>query len=187
MGLGVSKDVALGAKYLLETYTGRLVLDADGLNSLAIYEKENIEKLFANKKCDVVLTPHAKEFSRLLNVTVEEILQGGLQIAKAFAKKNNVTLLLKGATSIITNGEKCFLFFFSLRDNDIHRHCEKSDNVYCSAYFLNCRSRIFKSNRSFFSSVEDNSYTVIKTISAFELRAIVKRCGIAFIHNKRNI
>ena len=109
MGLGCSKEVAQGAKYLLQEYTGRLVLDADGLNSLAEYEKENLETLFQNKKCDVVITPHVKEFSRLLNVTVEEILQDGMALSQAFAKKNGIALLLKSATSIITNGEKTFL------------------------------------------------------------------------------
>ena len=37
MGMGISKEVAKGAEYLLKNYAGKLLLDADGLNSLAAY------------------------------------------------------------------------------------------------------------------------------------------------------
>ena len=53
MGMGESAEVAKGARYLLENYKGKLILDADGLNSLAKYEKESFDELFRVKKCDV--------------------------------------------------------------------------------------------------------------------------------------
>ena len=106
MGLGESEDVALGAEYLVLNYTGRLILDADALNSLARYKKEGLKALFAAKKCDVVLTPHVKEFSRLSARTTTEILQGGLAVATEFAKEYGVTLLLKNAASIVTDGAR---------------------------------------------------------------------------------
>ena len=106
MGMGVSQDTAAGAAWLLERYTGRLVLDADGLNSLAVYEKDNLLKLFSNKKCEVVLTPHCKEFSRLSGKTVSEILEEGLNAATEVAKTHGVTVLLKNAATVITDGEK---------------------------------------------------------------------------------
>ncbi len=104
MGMGVSKEVACGAKWLIENYEGRLVLDADGLNSLAAYEE--LSAAFANKKCDVVLTPHAKEFARLTGESVDSVLTDGLALAQTFAKKHGVTLLLKGATTVITDGRR---------------------------------------------------------------------------------
>ncbi len=107
MGMGCSEEVCKGATWLLENYEGKLILDADGLNSLAQYG--DIEPLMAMKKCDVLLTPHAKEFSRLSGLTVEEILSSGVDAPKVFAKKWGCKILLKGATSILTDGEKLFL------------------------------------------------------------------------------
>lgn len=106
MGMGVSVDTALGAKYLLENFTGKLVLDADALNALATYEKNNFADIFKNKKCDVILTPHIKEFSRLTGESVEEILEKGFSAPVAFAKTYRVTVLLKNAVSVITDGTK---------------------------------------------------------------------------------
>ncbi|MBQ8283623.1 MAG: NAD(P)H-hydrate dehydratase [Clostridia bacterium] len=106
MGMGVSMAVALGVKYLLEQFTGRLVLDADALNSLAVYEKENLPKLFQNKKCDVLLTPHVKEFSRLSGKAVQEILNDPIQKTQTFAKEYGVNVLLKNAVSILSDGER---------------------------------------------------------------------------------
>ena len=106
MGMGTTEAVAKGAAYLLRKYTGRLILDADGLNALAFYEKKNLLALLKNAKCDVALTPHVKEFSRLCGDSVEEILKDRIGFAKAFAKQNKITLLLKGAVSVLTDGER---------------------------------------------------------------------------------
>jgi NAD(P)H-hydrate epimerase len=105
MGMGVSEEVYKGAAYLLTHYQGRLILDADGLNSLANFGSKNLENLFLNKKCDVILTPHVKEFSRLSGVSVESILNAPISSAQAFAKRYNCALLLKNAVSILTDGE----------------------------------------------------------------------------------
>ena len=109
MGMGVSEEVAKGAEYLLKCYEGKLLLDADGLNSLAAFRKEGFSVLFGNKKCDVVLTPHVKEFSRLSNIQVEDILFDPLTCAQTFAQKYAVTLLLKNACSIVTDGKSAAL------------------------------------------------------------------------------
>jgi len=109
MGMGATEAVAKGAAYLLRRYTGKLILDADGLNSLAVYEKDNLSSLLCNAKCDVVLTPHIKEFSRLCGRQVEEIVKDRIGLAVAFAKQNKITLLLKSAASVLTDGERIWL------------------------------------------------------------------------------
>ena len=106
MGLGVSRKTANGLQYLLKNYTGKLLIDADGINALAKYCKNNLATLFANKKCDVVCTPHVKEFARISGKAVQEILQDGLFACVDFAKRHNVTMLLKGATTVITDGTR---------------------------------------------------------------------------------
>ena len=109
MGMGCSQDVAAGAAYLLRRYAGKLILDADGLNSLAKYKKEELSTLFGNKKCDVLLTPHVKEFSRLSGKSVKEIVEEGLFAPCSFAEQYGVSVLLKNASSIITDGERIAL------------------------------------------------------------------------------
>lgn len=104
MGMGVSEKVADGAAWLIGHFTGKLILDADALNSLAKYR--NLSEVFAQKKGDVLLTPHVKEFSRLCGESVEEILANGLNAAKEFSVYHGVTVLLKNAVSVIENGEK---------------------------------------------------------------------------------
>ncbi len=110
MGMGISKDVALGAAWLLERYEGKLVLDADALNSLAKeYSKTELKTLFKKRKCDALLTPHCKEFSRLSAKSVEEILEEGIFAPKAFSKEYGVPVLLKNAVSVITDGDRAVL------------------------------------------------------------------------------
>ncbi len=104
MGMGVSEEVAKGAIYLLKRYEGKLVLDADGLNALAAYAKDELSMLLENKKCDVLLTPHKKEFSRISGIEMEEI---DMSSAKAFAQEKKVNVLLKNAVSLVTDGERC--------------------------------------------------------------------------------
>ena len=107
MGMGVSRQVADGAIWLIENFSGRLILDADALNSLAKYCC--LEDVFARKKGDVLLTPHVKEFSRLCRQSVEEILANGFTAAKEFAARYKVNVLLKNALSVIENGENTFI------------------------------------------------------------------------------
>lgn len=109
MGMGISEEVALGATWLLTRYEGKLLLDADGLNSLAAYRKEELAQIFACKKCDVVLTPHCREFSRLTGIGVKELMSDGYAVAQSVAEKWGVTILLKNAVSVLTDGERTTL------------------------------------------------------------------------------
>ena len=70
-----------------------MVLDADALNVLAGEDWR--------AEGEVYITPHPLEFSRLTGLTVGEILADKYELAKAFAREHNVTLLLKGADTVI--------------------------------------------------------------------------------------
>lgn len=105
MGVGVSTDIYQTIKFLLENYNGKLIIDADGLNSLAKYGIE----ILKNKKCQVVLTPHIGEFLRLSKKDKIELFNDQIALAKEFAKEYNVYLVLKSAVSIITDGENTFI------------------------------------------------------------------------------
>ena len=109
MGMGIDEEVARGAEYLLKEYEGTLILDADGLNALVEYRKEQLPTLFRAKKCGVLLTPHIKEFSRLTGESVQVILEKGLCAPYAFAKEHGVTVLLKNAVTLVCDGDKTAL------------------------------------------------------------------------------
>jgi len=76
----------------------QLVMDADGLNILSKVPKW-WDKISANS----VLTPHAKEMSRLTRLSVEEIQSDRLNVAKYFAGEWGVILVLKGANTVIAD------------------------------------------------------------------------------------
>lgn len=105
MGAGATEETYKTLSYLIKNYTGRLLIDADGINALALFGKE----ILKNKKCEVVLTPHVGEFSRLSGKSKEEILSDTIGLAKAFAAEYGITLLLKNAVSVITDGTKTVL------------------------------------------------------------------------------
>jgi NAD(P)H-hydrate epimerase len=107
MGMGVNKRTFDGARYLLNNYTGKLLLDADALNSIAQFG--DIPTLFKDKRCQVVVTPHVKEFSRLSKQSVDEILDKGLYAATEFAKRYGIVVALKGAVTTVTDGESIWL------------------------------------------------------------------------------
>ncbi len=105
IGMTDSEEVYKTIKYLLLNYTGNLVIDADGLNALSKYGTQILKE----KKCKVIITPHVKEFSRLTSKSVTEIISSPIESAKSFAKDYGVTVMLKNATTIITDGQKTFL------------------------------------------------------------------------------
>ncbi len=105
MGMGVSEEVAHAVKYLLRNYQGKLILDADALNSLSAYEQENLQTIFAKKQCEILLTPHLKEYSRLSGKSIKEIAADGLTACNAFAEQLGVCVLLKNAATIIFDGQ----------------------------------------------------------------------------------
>jgi NAD(P)H-hydrate epimerase len=102
MGGGVNKALYNKICALLKGYDGVLLIDADGLNCLAKYGLSPLK----NTKARVVLTPHLKEFSRLLGKSVQEIKDEPIKLAVQFAREFNVTLVLKSSTTIIADGRR---------------------------------------------------------------------------------
>ena len=100
MGLAVQDVEAL--KLLIKSLLNRdvrLSLDASSL-------VKEILPLIANK--NVVVTPHAGEFKRLFGEVPSENKAKRIQTVEKYAKKNSVTILLKGQTDIISNGTKTY-------------------------------------------------------------------------------
>jgi NAD(P)H-hydrate epimerase len=74
------------------------VLDADGLNAF-----EGHAKLLNGRKRTLVLTPHPGEMARLLGCTVVEVERDRLTVARGFATKHHVTLVLKGWRTLVAH------------------------------------------------------------------------------------
>jgi len=105
MGWGAGPDNEAILTYILQHYTGNLILDADGLNTLSRLEPA----LLRESKANIVLTPHLREFSRLTGLSEGEILSDPVSAAERYARENRVIVLLKGAATVVTDGEQTYL------------------------------------------------------------------------------
>ncbi len=105
MGWGSTAAYPQILAHLLSHFEGTLIIDADGLNTLATMDRA----LLKNATCRVVLTPHLKEFERLSGIPIAETVKDPLSVAERFAKESGVCLLLKGCTTVVTNGAETYL------------------------------------------------------------------------------
>ena len=101
-GIGLAKETQRFVYTLIKRATKPLVLDADALNILAKHPKWLLEL-----PKDSILTPHPKEFQRLVGVYTDDFDKLAKQIK--FAKQYQVYLVLKGAyTSIASPDGKIY-------------------------------------------------------------------------------
>ena len=102
MGLAVQEKNALLllVKSLLDRDV-RLSLDASALIP-------EVLSLLPDK--NVVVTPHAGEFKRLFGDVPPNSTKERISLVEKNAKDHGVTVLLKGATDVISNGKKTFLY-----------------------------------------------------------------------------
>lgn len=84
------------------------VIDADAINALA--NNLNVLKIASNKQKTIIITPHPKEFARLLNTSTNYVQKNRLILAKKFAKAYNLTIILKGHKTIVCDNKgKCYI------------------------------------------------------------------------------
>ncbi len=121
IGPGLSKNIRTVGfvkkilKFLLN-YGLDIIIDADAIN--AISNKTRYTKSLAieflneieNKKSNILITPHYKEYQRLLNIDdIEIIKKEKLYFCKNVALENNLVCILKGANTIISDGNETFV------------------------------------------------------------------------------
>ncbi len=95
-GLGDDPDTDNWVCDLMAGLDIPVVLDADGLNAFA---RQGREPKFGTT--EVILTPHAGEFARLVGLTSAEVEERRFELVPEYAARWNVVLMLKGAPSII--------------------------------------------------------------------------------------
>lgn len=99
-GMGVTPDTKALVKWILHQAECPVILDADGLNCIA--DCIDIE---GGKRTDWILTPHPGEMARLTQKSISEIQVERIKTAQDFAAKYPVTLVLKGAGTIVAQGK----------------------------------------------------------------------------------
>ena len=98
-GWGTSDDLFEILSWLVTNISQPLVIDADALNLLA-----RQPDLLDNSPGPRIITPHPGEFARLTKTEIADIQSRRIEAAVEFAGKHRVTVLLKGAGTVITNG-----------------------------------------------------------------------------------
>jgi NAD(P)H-hydrate epimerase len=99
-GMGQSPETVKFTCGLLSSTKIPAVIDADALNILAA---EPALLAMLAKGRTLVLTPHPGEMARLAGITVAEVQANRLTVARSFAQLNGVTLVLKGARTLIAH------------------------------------------------------------------------------------
>jgi hydroxyethylthiazole kinase-like uncharacterized protein yjeF len=84
-------------KSVVQNRTTPIVIDADGLNSLAPWPTE----LRGSKAHPLVLTPHPGEMMRLIGISDKSELTDRVAAARDFAGKHQLILVLKGSRSLV--------------------------------------------------------------------------------------
>ena len=102
-GLGQSID---SYRHVIDVFSMShqpLVVDADALTILS----SNLD-LLKNQERDIILTPHMGEFRRLYEFDEHSDM---LFVARNFALKHHVILVLKGPYTIVTDGQESYRIF----------------------------------------------------------------------------
>ncbi len=97
-GIGVAKEsMAFVMEILtaLRSEKAGLVLDADGLNALAVQAGED------NKYPGLVMTPHPGEAARLLGISTEAVQADRYAAARELGNRYGAIIVLKGAASVV--------------------------------------------------------------------------------------
>ena len=76
------------------------VFDGDALNLMAADKS-----LLENLKCEAVITPHPTEMARLTGLSTAEVQADRLGVARRFAEEYGLTVVLKGASSVIATND----------------------------------------------------------------------------------
>ncbi len=104
-GVGVSQSTKLLTESLITQCKNPLILDADALNCIS----KNTD-ILKNKSCDILITPHPGEMSRLINNTVEYVEKNRIEVIVDFCNEYNITALLKGHETLIYKSRSSFIY-----------------------------------------------------------------------------
>lgn len=96
-GFGRNQDTIAFVLDLIPRLNKPAVIDADALFALSIHPE-----VMEDCQVPVVITPHPGEMARLVGTTVADVQSNRLEVARNIASKYGVTVVLKGAGTVIT-------------------------------------------------------------------------------------
>ena len=98
VGPGMTSDERTSAwvRELVRSSEVPVVLDADGLNAFAGRAED-----LADRKAELVLTPHAGEFARLAGGSAREVEADRVKHVRDLAARTSATVLLKGSRTLV--------------------------------------------------------------------------------------
>lgn len=103
-GMGNSAETRKIAEFVIRNAVCPIILDADGINSVS----DNID-ILKERKGELILTPHPLEFSRISGLSTAEIQRNRIEAARSFADEYGVTVVLKGANTVIASPGEVFV------------------------------------------------------------------------------
>lgn len=103
-GMGIDEARIFLTGKILESFTGPMVIDADGINCLA-RQKE----ILLRDKRNIILTPHPGEMARLINKDIDFVENNREKVARNLASKYGLIVVLKGANTIVTSGDRVYV------------------------------------------------------------------------------
>jgi NAD(P)H-hydrate epimerase len=95
-GLGLGEEAAKLVRRLVADCLLPMVVDADGLTALA----GHLDLLKRRQGAGTVLTPHPGEMARLAGLSVREVQANRVSVARDFATRHGVVVILKGARTV---------------------------------------------------------------------------------------
>jgi NAD(P)H-hydrate epimerase len=108
-GLGSDNETQKAVKKIITLFIKNnksIIIDADAIKVIG----KNLDII---KNSKTVLTPHTGEFKELTGINLSNDLQERMKNVETWAKKLDITILLKGPVDIISNGKETKL-------NDVH-------------------------------------------------------------------
>ena len=107
-GLGQNDELNLDILNYLLSLDVPLIVDADG-----IFYLKQLLKEYSTRK-NIIITPHNQEMATFLGINIEDVKHEPVLFAKNIAHTYNLTVVLKGSCTIITNNEETY---FSIHGN----------------------------------------------------------------------
>ncbi|MBL8817502.1 MAG: NAD(P)H-hydrate dehydratase [Planctomyces sp.] len=104
-GLGRSQSASELVRWVLESFEGHVLLDADALFHYSLLDH-------TSRSCtthSVVMTPHPGEFARLVGQSVTAIESDRVKWAAGYASEHRAVIVLKGHRTIVTDGVTVYI------------------------------------------------------------------------------
>jgi hydroxyethylthiazole kinase-like uncharacterized protein yjeF len=102
MGIGIKPETLSALAALVKKTERPMVIDADAINCISI--KKSILKTLPKNS---ILTPHLGELERLIGTWENDYDR--LEKTKAFSAKHEVIVVIKGANTIVVNGDELYV------------------------------------------------------------------------------